>query len=260
MFYTVYQITNIVNQKIYVGIHITTNLNDGYLGSGKLIRKAVQKYGIEKFSKEILYIFDNEDDMLRKEAEIVTSEFCLRSDTYNLTNGGFGGFSYINRSGIAKFRGKQHTDETKRKISEHMRGNRNSAGTVFSDEIKKKIGDNTRQALSGKSKSSDHKKRISEALKARYADGEILNQSRDHMAFVRSRKPELVSDTTKSKISESLKLAWASGNRKRVERDWQSIQEDLNTGLPRKDIYQKYQINRNILDNAFKMQYVKRNN
>ena len=88
MFYTVYQTTNRVNGKIYVGKHQTKDLNDGYLGSGKRLKNAIKKYGLEKFSKRILFIFDNEEDMNKKEKEIVSEDFCDRKDTYNLCIGG----------------------------------------------------------------------------------------------------------------------------------------------------------------------------
>ena len=35
-------------------------LDDGYLGSGKHLKRAISKYGENSFTKEILFIFDNQ--------------------------------------------------------------------------------------------------------------------------------------------------------------------------------------------------------
>lgn len=96
MFYTVYKITNLLNGKYYIGKHKTHNLNDDYMGSGVYLRRAIIKYGVENFSKEILHIFDNEIEMNEKEKELVT----INESTYNLKFGGQGGFDYINKKGI----------------------------------------------------------------------------------------------------------------------------------------------------------------
>ena len=98
MFYYLYQITNKVNGKIYVGVHKTRNLDDGYMGSGRIIRSAIQKHGLSNFSKVILETFENAEAMYAREKEVVNEEFLLREDTYNLRRGGFGGWDHQNNN------------------------------------------------------------------------------------------------------------------------------------------------------------------
>lgn len=160
MFYIIYKITNLLNEKIYVGKHQTKDLNDGYMGSGKRLRRAIAKYGIENFKKEILFYFDNEQDMNAKEAELVTEEFCLREDTYNLCSGGHGGFSYINRVGLRTI---GHTEETNTKRSKTLSGRSPSQNTI--EAVKKAHADGKYKYSNtkGKNISEDHKRKISVA-------------------------------------------------------------------------------------------------
>ena len=94
VFYTIYKTTNNINGKYYIGKHKTQNLDDNYLGSGKILNHAIKKHGINNFTKEYLFIFDNEEDMNNKEAELVSIEFIKEDTNYNLAPGGKGGFAY----------------------------------------------------------------------------------------------------------------------------------------------------------------------
>lgn len=92
-FNIIYRTTNIKNGMIYIGCHSTDNINDGYIGSGFRLRKAIEEMGEENFLREILYTFDSRSKMLEKEAEIVNEEFISRKDVYNMVVGGHGGYN-----------------------------------------------------------------------------------------------------------------------------------------------------------------------
>jgi group I intron endonuclease len=127
-----YQIQNLLDDKIYIGVHKSSSLDDKYMGSGKLIQRAINKHGIENFKKTILETFSTSEEMYQKEAEIVNDEFLLRDDIYNLVPGGTGGSIELNRKPF----NKNHTAETKKKISAYR------TGRLSSDETKQKIRDN----------------------------------------------------------------------------------------------------------------------
>lgn len=164
MKYIIYKTTNKINNKQYIGCHITSDTKDSYLGSGLLLIKAIEKHGIENFSKEILCECSNAKDMFLKEAEYVNKEWISDEKTYNLKIGGEGGWDYINREClrwtdekkilhsiemkkrrklglwgpkriVPGFLGKRHTIESKRKISE------NNAMVLSEKEYNKRLKD-----------------------------------------------------------------------------------------------------------------------
>ena len=88
MFYIIYETTNLINGMKYRGCHATENIDDGYLGSGSYFKKAIIKYGKNSFSKEILCMCKNIEEMIDKEAEYVNEEWVKNINTYNLQTGG----------------------------------------------------------------------------------------------------------------------------------------------------------------------------
>jgi group I intron endonuclease len=140
IYHIIYQITNNVNGKIYRGKHTTQNLDDEYFGSGKLINRAIQKYGIENFTKEILEYCETVEQLNERERFWVDEEWVLNKDTYNLKLGGGGGWDYINREGLSS---KPMSDENRKLVSERQKkrtGNLNSFyGRKHSDETLEKI-------------------------------------------------------------------------------------------------------------------------
>lgn len=86
--YYFYKITNLVNDHFYYGVHITTNINDGYMGSGKRLHHAYKKYGIENFKKEIIKFFENADDLYEYESIVVNNELVKNPNCYNICHGG----------------------------------------------------------------------------------------------------------------------------------------------------------------------------
>lgn len=123
-YYGLYKITNLINGKMYIGKHVTSNLDDGYMGSGKIIQKAIKKYGIESFRKEWLGFYEDEEELNYMERVFVDETWISREDTYNLCLGGEGGSAH---------KGKKHSENTKRIIQQK------AIGRKMSRETKNKI-------------------------------------------------------------------------------------------------------------------------
>jgi group I intron endonuclease len=68
MYGFIYITTNLVNGKQYIGQHVSSTQNDdGYFGSGTLIKQAIKKYGKKSFLREILYVSFDQNDLDEKE-------------------------------------------------------------------------------------------------------------------------------------------------------------------------------------------------
>lgn len=186
MKYTIYKTTNLINGMFYIGKHQTENENDGYYGSGVYLKRAIKKYGKENFRKEVLFVFQTEEEMNNKEKELVQKELVNDSKCYNLMFGGEGGDTWS---------GKHHSVETKKKLSL---------------TTKKYIEESGEE---GHLKRSRKQKEIWENLRKNPEKLKEINRKRSETRKRQiAENPDLVghklSEETKKKISESLKKFW----------------------------------------------------
>lgn len=89
----IYKTTNNLNGEYYIGMHSTNNIKDGYMGSGKRLRRSLNKYGKENFTFEIIEHLFSREDLVNRESEIVNEELISDKNCLNLRTGGTGGFS-----------------------------------------------------------------------------------------------------------------------------------------------------------------------
>jgi hypothetical protein len=88
MYYFLYKTINKINGKFYYGVHGTEDLNDGYLGSGKILKFSIEKYGQVNFYKEIIKFGESYEEVLELEKEIITEELIKSDECYNILGGG----------------------------------------------------------------------------------------------------------------------------------------------------------------------------
>jgi hypothetical protein len=196
MYYLLYEITNLVNGKTYIGQHTTENIDDGYIGSGKNILRAIKKYGKENFKKEILLYAKNEVALNFFERALVTPEFCALKTNYNLREGG-GNKGRPSKESVAKqaaaLRGRKHSAEHKAKISATMKKR-----FLFTESHRK-----------GKKLSAEHKAKISAFQKGKKLSlttiAKIQESRRKNGTTGKGIKRSPVSLETKEKISAALK-------------------------------------------------------
>lgn len=93
MYGFIYRTTNLVNGKMYVGLCTSKSRFKNYLGSGILLKQAIEKYGADNFKREILEECKDEKSLREAEVWWIKKFNAVESDKfYNLHEGGRGGF------------------------------------------------------------------------------------------------------------------------------------------------------------------------
>jgi len=154
-YHFIYKTINLVNNKYYYGKHSTNDISDNYLGSGKLLKKALTKYGRNNFTRTILCYCDTEVDAYELEELVITDIEINDAMCYNLDLGGIGCMSgrhhsketkkLISTNNAKHYFGKTFSREHKIKLSNAHKGRTGALsskyGTSCSDETKRKMSD-----------------------------------------------------------------------------------------------------------------------
>lgn len=218
MYGYIYKTTNIINGKIYIGQHKSNNFlkEHYYIGSGKLLKIAIQKYGKENFKCELLEECDSKELLdIREKYWITYYNSTDKEIGYNISSGG----NVPCMIGINNpFYGKKHSKETLEKM-------RNKKVSTYTKELLKiictEIAQNRSQEekerisnlLSKKCKgqlngmyNKKHSEKAKEAQRQKALERPPREQSQEErLKRSNTLKGHSVSEETKRKISETLK-------------------------------------------------------
>ena len=109
----VYKTTNLINNKIYIGQHkwVGESIDSNYLGSGYLLKRALQVHGRKNFKCELLDWAETKEALDKLEVYWIDKLDARNPEIgYNIALGGVDG----------TLKGRHHTDVSKKKMSNSM--------------------------------------------------------------------------------------------------------------------------------------------
>ena len=237
--YFIYLTENKIDGKMYIGQHsclYEEQFTDGYLGSGILLQRAINKYGKENFERIILEYADSPEELNELESKYVDEEIMNNNKFYNLKTGGKQNnvlsketrikIGNANRNPSDETRKKKSmarkgiplSEEIKRKISESEKGEKSSwFGKHHTEETKEKI----KKANTGRYHKEETKEKMKKSwdyskhftIETRKKMSDVHKERWKHYAFSDDAKRRMAeahigkspSEETRRKISETLK-------------------------------------------------------
>lgn len=172
--YEVYLITNMINDKKYVGVtcrryqeRYKEHLSAASSGSNLLLHNAMRKYGVENFKVSLVAADVPEDRICAAEQHYVKvyNTFYQTGHGYNMTEGGGGMCGY------------HHTQATRLKLSQSHKGHK------FTLERNKKIKD----AMTGRNYLPEWRAALSDARKGRFTKAENPFYGKQHTKVTKNR-------------------------------------------------------------------------
>ena len=209
----IYKITNLINKKIYIGKDTTSDTN--YFGSGLLINRAFKKYGKENFTKEVIDITDDCDELSKKEIYWISQYNSTdKKIGYNITPGGDGGNTLSNHPDL---------DLIKEKISK----NSHTKGKTYEEAF-------------GEERAKEYKEKLSKSnsrhnLRKTYEELYSIEKSESIKKIIAQNTKDSWTNDRKQKHSENSKLnihnsllseKSIENNRKYLEERWNKWKYD----------------------------------
>jgi group I intron endonuclease len=230
-YYYIYEIINLVNGKTYIGQHITQDLEDGYIGSGKALKSAIKKYGRSSFKKEILAFANGPVSLNFMERCLVPLWWAELPTNYNMMEGGHNGarMSAEARKKISLGRkGKKFgpmPEAQRLAMSERMRGkqpdhlaklikeNHPRLGKKHTPEARAKMA--TSQIGQKRPRSEEYCRKISERMKGRVISEETARKIGDaNRGKIRTKEQciKMSGSHRNKKLTEIQRLALRKAN------------------------------------------------
>ena len=198
----IYLTTNLVNGKIYIGKDVANN--PSYLGSGILLKKAIKKYGVGNFKKEILEHCTSHEQLCEREKHwIATRNSTNRKIGYNITDGGLGGDTFSNLTET-----KQQNVVKKRELSLRKVRNTKEYHDKLSEKTKTMWGNESHRekiSVMMKGRKIDWADKISTSMKEWHKNNPMSKETRQRMSEKLSKKMKghefvTISDAIQSRI------------------------------------------------------------
>ncbi len=226
-YFYIYKTTCLITNKFYIGMHSTSNLSDKYMGSGKILKRSIAKYGKENHLVSIIRFVNNKNELIELERELVNENIISEPLCMNLKIGGEGGFDYINNLELNIRPNYKHsietlnkmvsnrtlTDDGRRRLSESAKRN----CKMLSRNIK------LSKSLTGKIKTANHKENISISVQKYYDDlketGETITKNVGiknasyGTCYVTSIEQKSSIRIKKDQLSEYISNGWIKGRK-----------------------------------------------
>jgi len=167
----IYKTVNLQNGKYYIGKHIG-KVDDDYLGSGVILKQAVEKYGKEFFRKEVLVICLTEEELNYWEEKIISLKI-QDPNCYNIAPGGEGGYTIKHFSETEKRKIRQKASTAMKKYRQENPEEVKRWQKAQRETLMKNIeqhGLSVKEALSKRSK-AEIKTQHEKITKAKLANG-----------------------------------------------------------------------------------------